>query len=94
MDISVTGQETRISPLMREQICNILKLDTIESGLNDSKTSLFVSSDVTKCFISIDISTIKEISESDTTYSIKTDNTWVTIWKSVRHIHISILPNI
>ena len=88
MDISVTGQETTISPLMLEQICNILKLDTIESGLNDSKTSLYVSSG--DCFIGIEISTIKEISESDTTYSIRSNNTWITIWKRVRHIHISI----
>ena len=69
-------------------IKEILQLDTIDARLDNDETYLYLSA--AECFIGITISEIKAVSDDPHTYSIRTNNAWVTIYKTVKSIHVSI----
>jgi hypothetical protein len=78
------------------------KLKTMQELLNEIVNLTMYRNEIVKnnlyldqehLFLSIQLDSIKKIESNEGTYKIMTPIVWITIWKNVKHIHITIFEH-
>ena len=74
---------------VKEIISKILELNNINARLDEQKEHLYLSG--IESFVGVTIDKIKMAEETDSCFTIRTSSVWITVYKTVKSIHISVI---
>jgi hypothetical protein len=74
---------------VKEIISKILELNNIDARLDEQKEHLYLSG--IESFVGVTIDKIKIAEEKEGYFTLRTSNVWITVYKTVRSIHISVM---
>jgi hypothetical protein len=74
---------------VKEIISKIIELDNIDARLDEQEEHLYLNG--VESFVGVTIDKIKIAEERESYFTIRTSNVWITVYKNVRSVHISVM---